>query len=235
MDRKMTLALILGLLICAPLSLPLRAYAQAVEVEEGNAPEAAPAPSAESNVSGKERAGQYFQKRQAAKADRTTTSAKGSAPRYLAIHVGTLFADQAYKWGTNDQKDIGGLNAGVTYRLGEWVNSMDFAMRIEYTNYSMAEGSARKLSFSGLITFPDANSRFPLYFGAGLGPGFFIKQLHDESTLALDYQLVAGARFLDVFDNLGFMVETGIKNHLLLLKDGQYNGVFVNVGTVFAF
>lgn len=131
--------------------------------------------------------------------------------------------------------DIGKLNAGVTYRVGEWVNSMDMNMRVEYTSYDLGVGSARKLSFSGLITFPDANSRFPLYFGAGAGAGFFIKQVNKESALAFDYQLVAGARFMNVIENVGFSFETGLKNHIHMLSDGQFNGVFVNLGTVFAF
>jgi hypothetical protein len=62
-----------------------------------------------------------------------------------------------------------------------------------------------------------------------------IKQIADESILALDYSLVAGARFLNVIDTMGFMIETGLKNHIHLLSDGQFNGVFVNVGTVFTF
>ena len=86
-----------------------------------------------------------------------------------------------------------------------------------------------------MLTFPDANSQFPLYFGLGVGPGFFIKQLESRSSLALDYQLIVGARFMNVFDQLGFMVESGLKNAALLGTPGQYNGVFVNVGTVFAF
>jgi len=146
-----------------------------------------------------------------------------------------MFADQSYKWGPRNETDVGGLNAGVTYRLGEWVNSMDFAMRVDYTHYSLPSDSARKLSFSGIVTFPDANSHFPLYFGGGLGAGLFLKQLNNESVLALDYQLLAGARFLNVLNNMGLMFEAGIKNHIFLLSDGQYNGVFINVGTVFAF
>lgn len=230
---KHTFSTWLFLISFAPvLTVPIRALAQAVEVRDGSeAPtEISPAPS-----TGKEKAKQYFQTRKSTGASRGPAQEGGATPRYLAIHIGKMFADQAYNWGDNDQKNIGGLNMGVTYRLGEWINSMDFAMRIEYTNYSLVESPARKLSFSPILTFPDANSRFPLYFGAGVGAGLFVKQLHSESVLALDYQLIAGARFLNVFDNLGFMIETGIKNHMLILSEGQYNGVFINVGTVFAF
>ena len=153
----------------------------------------------------------------------------------MALHIGSFFTSSAYSWGRNNQEDVGKLNAGLTYRLGEWVNSMDWALRVDYTNYQLDEGSARKLSFGAILTFPDSNSRFPLYFGGGFGAGFFIKQIDDQSAIALDYSLFGGARFLDVIDNLGFMVEVGLKNHLHLLETGQFNGVFINVGTVFAF
>jgi hypothetical protein len=182
-------------------------------------------------ATGKAKAQEYFQGR----APRKPSADSGATPRYLALHIGSFFTSQAYKWGRGDQDDIGKLNAGLTYRLGEWINSADMAMRVEYTNYQLDEGSARKLSFSGIVTFPDSNSRFPLYFGGGLGAGIFIKQLSGEGALALDYQLIAGARFLDVFENVGFMVETGLKNHLHLASDGQFNGVYLNVGAVFAF
>jgi hypothetical protein len=86
-----------------------------------------------------------------------------------------------------------------------------------------------------MIFFPDANSRFPLYFGGGAGLGVFFKQLENESALSFDYQLVAGARFFDLIDNFGLMIETGMKNHILLFSDGQFNGVFLTVGGVFNF
>ncbi len=238
MTLKLSLATASILFALSPLLASTCAQAQAVEVQDGDTVQA-PVQAAPQGT-GKERAGKYFQKRESAP---RAPSAGGATPRYLAVHVGRMFADSAYNWGGGDksQKDVGGFNAGVTYRVGEWVNSMDLNIRMEYTSYSIADNShgdknsARKLSFGTLVTFPDANSRFPLYFGAGLGLGVFIKQLSGESPLALDYSLVGGARFLDVFENVGFMIEAGLKNHVMLDFNGQYNGVFVNVGSVFAF
>jgi hypothetical protein len=154
---------------------------------------------------------------------------------YLALHVGRFVSDAAYKWGSNEVDEVGKWNFGVTYRVGEWVNSMDLAIRIDVSQFSMPNGRASKLSFLPLITFPDASSRFPLYFGAGIGLGIFIHQIAQESPLSLDYQMVAGARFFDVFENTGLFIEGGIKNHLFLLSDGQFNGTFVAAGTVFTF
>ena len=214
---------------------PSAVYAQAVEVGDEN--QVVPAQPVAPKGTGKERAGKYFQERQPTK---PVSSVGGPAPRYLAIQVGRMFADSAYNWGVKSEKGVGGFNGGVTYRMGEWVNSMDLNLRLEYTSYSVhkdvdREESARKLSIGGLVTFPDANSRFPLYFGAGAGLGVFVKQMQSESSLVVDYQMVAGARFLDVFDNVGIVVESGIKNHLVVDFTHQYNGVFVNAGAVFAF
>lgn len=186
-------------------------------------------------ATGPQRAQEYFRERKNQAPAASESSSRGPKPRYLALHVGSFFSDRGYKWGDGDQKNIGKLNAGVTYRLGEWVNSMDFSLRVDYFGFKLDEGDARKLAFSTIITFPDANSRFPLYFGGGIGFGMFLKQINDESALSFDYQLLAGVRLLDLLDSLGLMVETGVKNHLHLLGNGQFNSVFINVGTVFLF
>ena len=162
-------------------------------------------------------------------------SARGASDHYLAISAGRYMGSTSYDWGPNNEEDVGGSQFGVTYRVGEWYNSMDLAVRIEHIEYSVANEKPSKLSLMPLITFPDANSRFPLYFGAGVGLGIFFKQLSGESPLSLDYQLVAGARFFDIFENTGFFIESGIKNHILLTSSGQLNGTFLALGAVFTF
>lgn len=155
---------------------------------------------------------------------------------YLAVHIGSFVSDTAYKWGSSGtEKDVGGLNLGVTYRLGEWVNSADFAMRVDYMRYTVAHQNAGKLAFLPVILFPDASSKFPLYFGVGAGVGVFVNQLSGESPISFDYQLLLGARFFDLYNNAGIFIEAGLKNHLHLFSDGQFNGTFVTVGGVFTF
>lgn len=159
-----------------------------------------------------------------------------SSVHYLALHIGSFVSDNSYKWGTPENQDnVGRWNLGVTYRMGEWINSMDLLIRFDVSRFALAEASVTKFSFLPLITFPDASSRFPLYFGAGMGIGFFGTQLAGESSLSLDYQLMAGARFFNVWDLTGFFIEGGVKNHLHLLSDGQYNGTFITTGLLFTF
>jgi hypothetical protein len=213
------------------LVLAVPAFAQSVEVNdsgESNAPiQAAPG-------TGRQQATKYFQARKNEGAPGSVDT--GATPHLLALHFGGFFQGQSYQWGDNEKQGAGRFNGGVTYRVGEWVNSMDLSIRAEYTSYWFNEDQyARKISFSPIITFPDANSRFPLYFGAGTGLGLFMHQLKDESPVSFDWQVFGGVRFLNVFESVGFMVEAGLKNQILLFSDGQFNGVFVNVGSVFAF
>ena len=170
-------------------------------------------------------------------ASRSPAAAGGtSAAHYLAIHVGTYVSDDAYKWGRERRfRKPGKFNAGVTYRMGEWVNSMDLALRMDFSTYSLAAGDATKISVVPIILFPDSASRFPLYFGGGVGAGIVAKQIDGESSLTLEYQLLLGARFFEVVESTGFFVEAGIKNHVHLLSDGQYNGTFIAAGAVFTF
>lgn len=195
-------------------------------------------------TTGKAKAQQYFQQRKssAGKSDRAPasdsggSSSSGASPHFLSLHIGFYLDDQAYKWGQPaSQNDVAQLNLGVTYKLGEWTNAADFMIRSEYSAYSLAGGTARKLDFLAMLMFPDVNSKFPLYFGIGVGPGFYLKQLADQSAMSLDYQVVGGARFLNVIDSLGFFVEFGLKNDIQLFSEGQFNGLFLGAGTAWMF
>ncbi len=183
---------------------------------------------------GRGAAAKYFQKTEPT--EESSTGNMGPEDHFLALHIGAYTSTQAYEWGGKGKEEsVGGPNIGVTYRMGEWHNSMDMNVRIEYQGFKVAGKEPAKLSFLPLVTFPDASSRFPLYFGAGIGLGIFMQQIPEESAISLDYQLVAGARFFNVFENTGFFIESGLKNHLLILSSGQLNGVFVSAGAVFTF
>src|SRR5262245_24092004 len=102
--------------------------------------------------------------------------ASSSREHYLNIHLGTYVDDAAYNWGqSGKQSDVGGLNVGVTYRVGEWTNAMDLLVRADFTSYDLNAGHALKMSLLPVVTFPDATSHFPLYFGVGAGLGIFFK------------------------------------------------------------
>ncbi len=221
------------------------AFAQGGPIEmDDSAPSAVAKPSTKvksngQSVVGRKAAEKYMAPRDDAPAparDRDMGQQLSATDHYLAIHIGQFVSDNAYRWGTRDnQSNVGNAVVGVTYRMGEWQHSMDLALRLDYNAFGLDDGTAGKLSFLPMITFPDASSRFPLYLGAGVGLGIFTKQIDQKSSLALDYQLVLGARFFEVFANTGFFLEAGLKNSLFLLTNGQFNGTFVAIGPVFTF
>lgn len=195
---------------------------------------------------GRGAASKYFEKRspdasEDAAEPVANASSRSSGPNdhYLALHVGKMMSSTAYEWGTEaKQTDVGDFTAGLTYRVGEWRNSMDLSIRIDFIQFNIVgngEPKPLKMSILPLVTFPDAAAKFPLYFGFGAGPGVFFRQTDGEASLSLDYQLIAGARFFDVFENAGFFIESGLKNHLQLWNSGQFNGTFLSAGAVFTF
>lgn len=218
------------------LSAPVLAGAQTLDSNQGaiDVTEPSGAPQKGGKV-GRKAAEKYMAPKKASSSS-APAAPRGPANHYLALHVGSFISDNAYLWGSPDsQSNVGRLNLGVTYRVGEWTDSMDLGIRVDFQSFALGEGRANKLSFLPIITFPDANSKFPLYFGAGAGLGVFLNQISAESALSLDYQLFAGVRFFDVLNTTGFFVEAGLKNHFLIVSNGQFNGTFAAAGLVFTF
>lgn len=160
----------------------------------------------------------------------------GGREHYMVLHLGKLVNTNAWNWGSSGrQKNAGSASVGVTYRVGEWKGLTDTAIRIDFNEYDIEGEKPQKLSFLGVLQFPEAASEFPLYFGAAIGPGIFFKQVGGEASLTLDYQLLVGIRFFDVFENVGFSIESGLKNHIQIGDDGQVNSAFLTAGAVFTF
>lgn len=201
------------------------AYAQKVELSPNDA--SSWKKRAKGIKTGRKAAGKYMNRK---------VAALGGSARYLAIHLGTFSDSEAYRWGEQDSwNDKAKTNIGVTYRVGEWTNSMDLLFRAEFMSFDFDGEKPYKISMMPVIIFPDARSNFPLYFGAGLGAGIFLKQVSGESSISLDYNLLFGARFFDVIPAGGFFFEAGLKGHVHLLSSGQFNGTYLSGGMVFTF
>lgn len=189
---------------------------------------------------GRKAASRYFQKdsdqvRKPAQLDESGGGGAGGGEQLLMLSLGTYIGSKSYQWKGSDSRDnVGRTSYGVTYLFDHW-GSMDVNLRVDFNEYRMDDDRLTKMSILPLITFPPASARFPLYFGIGAGLGVFFKQIPEESNLSFDYQLVAGARFMDLFENFGFFFELGMKNHLHLLSDGQLNGSTLTAGAVFSF
>lgn len=183
---------------------------------------------------GEKAARKYFTERKSSKGARRGPTSGGT--RHMNIYVGSYLSDKQYRWGGTDrEEDVGKMIFGVSYRIGEWVNSMDLYFRGELQTFSIDDDQPTKLSLMPVIAIPDAKSGFPLYFGAGAGGGIFFSQLDNESDLSFDYLLMTGLRFQDLFDTWGFNFEVGLKGHIHLLSSGQFDGVYYALGAVFEF
>jgi opacity protein-like surface antigen len=159
-----------------------------------------------------------------------------SSDHYLTVSLGKMTQSDAYNWGINSKEtDLGGMVFDLTYRLTMDSTLYDQGVRISYADYKPAGQRAQKLSFMYAMLLPDAGSQFPLYFGMAFGPGIFMKQLQNESAITLDYQLLLGLRLFNVFEKSGFSIEGGLRNHLQLTSDGQFNSVYATAGAVFTF
>ena len=187
--------------------------------------------SARAQEVGRAAAGKYFSK----EAPRAPADISDQ-DHYLAIHAGQFIEATAWEWGQHERAEkTGSYTVGLTYRMRRIWEQMDLNLRVEFDEYNITNEKPFKLSVMPLITFPDASSKFPLYFGAGVGGGVFFRQVKDESYLSLDYQLIMGARFFDIYENAGFFVETGLRNLLLITTNGQFNSTFLCAGAVFTF
>ena len=195
-----------------------------------------PGRAAETPAVGRRAAAKYFAKAEEVKEVKESPSPRNSSvENLLMIHVGGYSSSTAYAWNGNGKKTgVGKASYGITYLYDEWAG-MDLNLRFDFNEYKVDGLGASKLSVMPLVTFPRAEKRFPLYFGFGVGAGVFFTQLQDESNLSLDYQLVLGFRWLDALQTAGFFLEFGMKNHLHVLSDGQFNGMPLTGGVVFTF
>lgn len=153
--------------------------------------------------------------------------------RVLGLHAGGYLNSKSYLWGEKSSQTTGVQTLGVTYKIGEWIRTMDLNLRIDYFVFQRETERPIKISFLPLLTFPDAGADFPLYFGAGIGPGVFLSQIKGESLLTVDYQLIFGIKWNDIWPKTGFFIESGIKDHIHVLSDGQFSSQFLTAGAVF--
>jgi hypothetical protein len=184
---------------------------------------------------GRKAAARYLTREPQLQPSTESSDSRGSSDRLLMLHVGGYSSSTSYQWKDSDKRSgVGKATYGITYLFDQW-HGLDVNIRFDFNEYKIDDERATKLSILPLWTFPMAESKFPLYFGFGVGGGIYFTQLSDESNLSLDYQLVGGARFTDLIENCGAFVEFGLKNHLHLLSDGQFNGTAVSAGAVFTF
>ena len=159
---------------------------------------------------------------------RAPSSNKGSYAQLFSLTAGTLVNGTSYGWAG---EDLGGWNMQLAYRRGT-SSFLAQAFHFEFQKFTTEEEEFSKVSLLLSFIFPKSVT-FPVYIGAAAGPGFFLKQLGDESSLSLDYKAYVGLRLNQ--EHSQFILESGVKNHVHMLSDGQFIGWFVSSGVAYKF
>ncbi len=147
--------------------------------------------------------------------------------RSLSLALGGLVQTKSYGWA---DESMGGWSGELAYQSQTEYFRTGYAL--DFQKFVDDEQELSKLAFLFSVSFP-RRLTFPVYIGASVGPGYFLKQKRDESELTLDYKGYMGLR-LSQNNNL-FFLEGGVKNHLNVLTDGQFIGWFVSSGVAYRF
>lgn len=161
---------------------------------------------------------------------RQTASISPTQPghRILALAVGSLVNSRNYNEG---QGQYMGWNAEAFYLKADQ-GYFAKGYHLEMQKFSTHLRELTKLSFLLSFSFPRRLS-FPVYLGVAAGPGFFLKQNKGKSQFSFDYKAYLGLRLNQ--ENSQYFLQTGVKNHVLVLSDGQFVGWFVSSGVAYTF
>ncbi len=147
----------------------------------------------------------------------------------LAVAVGSLINSKSYNWA--GEESIPGWNVEVFYqKAGTGIFGQGF--HLEMQKFATGDDELTKVSMLFSLTFPRRLS-FPVYLGVAAGPGYFLKQKENESDFAFDYKAYLGLRLNQIHSQ--YFVQSGVKNHVHVLSDGQFVGWFVSSGVAYTF
>lgn len=156
------------------------------------------------------------------------SSSSGSDRGLIAIGAGSLIQTKSYDWAGNDLKGWS-LNASYQSLKSSYFNR---GYELEFQKISAGENQLSKLSFLLSFSFPKRLS-FPVYVGVAAGPGYFFKQTEGESEFTIDYKAYLGLRLNRSTSQ--YFLQSGVKNHVHVLSDGQFVGWFVSSGVAYKF
>lgn len=159
--------------------------------------------------------------------DRTpaSTSTENSI---VGLSVGGLFNSKSYGWMDESFK---GWSVEATYQ-SPMAGYFARGFHLEYQKYITDRADLGKVSFLMSFTFP-RRVDFPVFLGVAAGPGYFTKQIKNESEFTIDYKGYVGLRFTQ--QNAQYYLQSGIKNHVHMLSDGQFISWYLSSGVAYKF
>jgi len=177
---------------------------------------------------GKSAAMKYFTKNSKRQSATQAPSVPSGSGNLLGVAVGSLVSSKSYQWMGDD---FTGWNIEAFYQRAT-SGYFGQGFHLEFQKFTSEEQDLSKISFLFSFTFPRRIS-FPVYLGVAGGPGFFLKQQEGESDFSFDYKAYLGLRLTE--KNSQYFLQSGVKNHVSVLSDGQFVGWFVSSGVAYKF
>ena len=164
---------------------------------------------------------------------KSNTSTYYGAPRSITLLAGTSIYGET----KDDEQDIFSSRVlGFSQRVKEFSTIGDLNLRIELHSVKLESQRSLRISVAPHFTLPDIRSGFPIYVGLGGGFGLFPRHiLKKQPALSLNVQMLIGMRFIDVYKNVGLMVELNLKMHTPFQDMKLYMELLTNAGLVFSF
>ena len=129
-------------------------------------------------------------------------------------------------------------NSLLSYRqkLKEIFSAGDISLQLSLGSAFLEQQRATYIEISSQISIPAQRITFPMYFGGGLGMGMYpYYVLRSKPSLFLSSEIFAGIQFFDVYENLGFYMETSFRYSLPLKELNVYLETLVKAGIIFRF
>ncbi len=98
-------------------------------------------------------------------------------------------------------------------RLREFPKIGDLSLQIGvHSAKLLAGGRATAVELGPRFSLPSGKNSFPFYTGAGMGLGVFPRHIiKSKPALSFNFQMFAGLRFADLYENLGCLFELNLQ------------------------
>ena len=158
-----------------------------------------------------------------------------SSYRNMVLYVGSsLYSDSTAK----NFKSIpfSSVIAGFRQPIREVPQVGDFSLKTEIQNFRLKTDRVTQINITPLFSLPEAQSKFPVYVGLGIGFGFYpYFILAGKPALSLNGQLFAGLRLINLYKNLGLNGEVVLNMHVPFKERELYMETIANLGLLFSF
>jgi len=112
---------------------------------------------------------------------------------------------------------ISSVFLSFTQDIKKFENIGDLQLRASLMASELESDKEISLELTSLFTFPEIETRFPVYFGLGLGFGFYpFYIIEKKPSFSFHSPFLLGLRFFELYSNLGAGAELDLRIHFPL-------------------